>query len=108
MYSFIMLMAQQGGGKGGGSSLITFLPFILIFLIMYFLMIRPQSKKQKQRQQMLQALQKGDDVITTGGIHGKIMGFKDDNKTIILKVDDNVKMSFDRSAINVAKRADQN
>jgi preprotein translocase subunit YajC len=107
VYYFIMLMAQQGGEQGGGSALITFLPFIAIFLIMYLLMIRPQAKKQKQRQQMLASLQKGDDVITTGGMHGKIMGFKDDNKTVILKVDDNVKLSFDRSAINVIKKAGQ-
>jgi preprotein translocase subunit YajC len=107
VYSFIMLMAQQGGAEGGGSSLVTFLPFIAIFLIMYFLMIRPQAKKQKQRQQMLQAIQKGDDVITTGGVHGKIMGFKDENKTIIVKVDDNVKLSIDRSAINVVKKEGQ-
>jgi preprotein translocase subunit YajC len=108
VYSFIMLMAQQGGEQGGGSSLITFLPFIAIFLVMYFLMIRPQAKKQKLRQQMLQSLQKGDDVITTGGMHGKIMGFKDDNKTVVIKVDDNVKLNFDRSAINVIKKQGQN
>ena len=108
MYLLIMLMAQPGGQQGGGSTLMTFLPFIAIFVIMYFLMIRPQAKKQKQRQQMLNALQKGDDVITTGGMHGKIVGFKDDNKTVILKVDDNVKLSFDRSAINVVSRPGQN
>ena len=68
---------------------------------MYFLMIRPQQKKQKEKQKMLEALKKGDNVITGGGIHGKVAGFADDNKTVLLKVDDNVKIKVDRSAINV-------
>ena len=53
---------------------------------------------------MLDAVEKGDIVVTIGGVHGKIMGFKDDNKTIILKVDDNVKLEVDRTAVsNVIK-----
>ena len=64
------------------------LPFLAIIVIMYFLMIRPQVKKQKNRQKMIDAIQKGDNVVTTGGIHGKVMGFTDNDKTVILKVDD--------------------
>ena len=102
----IFLMAQQGGGEdGGGFSL--FLPFIVIFVIMYFLMIRPQAKKQKQRQKMLDEVQKGDNIITTGGIHGKIVSFADDGKTLVIKVDDNVKLNVDKSAIGVVKGADK-
>jgi preprotein translocase subunit YajC len=71
---------------------------------LYLLILRPQSKKQKERQKMLDAIEKGDKVVTIGGVHGKIMGFKDDNKTVIVKVDDNVKLDVDRTAIsNVAK-----
>ena len=98
----IFLMGQQGGGEGGGGFSLL-LPFILIFVIMYFLMIRPQAKKQKQRQKMIEAIQKGDNIITTGGIHGKIVSFSDDGKTIIVKVDDNVKLNIDRSAVGVVK-----
>jgi preprotein translocase subunit YajC len=91
------------GGEGGGGGIGAFLPFIAIILIMYFLMIRPQMKKQKERQKMIDALQKGDNVVTTGGIHGKVMGFTDNDKTVIIKVDDNVKMNVDRSAIGTIK-----
>ncbi|APF19432.1 preprotein translocase subunit YajC [Caldithrix abyssi] len=107
MLQFIMLMApaNQGGAGGGGNPLVAFLPFILIIVIMYFLMIRPQAKRQKEKQKMLEALQKGDQVITMGGIHGKVVGFTDDNKTVIIKVDDNVKLNIERSAINVVKKS---
>ncbi|RMI20801.1 MAG: preprotein translocase subunit YajC [Calditrichaeota bacterium] len=75
------------------------LPFLLIILVFYFLLIRPQAKKQKEHQKMLQSLQPGDAVVTSGGIHGKIVAFKDE-KTLILKVDDKVKLTVDRSAIS--------
>jgi len=95
-------MAPQGG-EGGGSSFMGFLPFILIIVIMYFLMIRPQMKKQKERQKMIDAVEKGDKIVTSGGIHGKITGFTDDGKTVILQVDEKVKINIDRSAIGVVK-----
>ena len=102
MILHVLLMAPQGSGDGGGSFL-GFLPFILIIVIMYFLMIRPQVRKQKERQKMIDAVQKGDNIITSGGIHGKIMGFTDDGKTVIVRIDDNVKINIDRSAINSVK-----
>lgn len=102
MFDFVLLMAQNGTqGEGGANPLISFLPFILIILVMYFLMIRPQAKKQKEKQKMIEALKKGDNVITNGGIHGKVMGFTDDNKTVVLKVDENVKINVDKSAISI-------
>lgn len=84
-------------GTAAGAGMISFLPLILIFLIMYFLMIRPQNKKQKETQKMLEALKKGDKVITIGGIHGTVSNVKDDSVTI--KVDDNCHIEFNRSAI---------
>lgn len=106
MLEFIMLMApaNQGQHGGSGNALMAFLPFLLIILIMYYLMIRPQAKRQKEKQKMLDALKKGDNVVTMGGIHGKVVGFTDDNKTVILKVDDNVKINIERSAINTVKQ----
>lgn len=102
MLEFIMLMAPANPDAAGqGNPIMSFLPFILIIVIMYFLMIRPQQKKQKEKMQMLEALKKGDNVVTTGGIHGKVAGFTDDNNTVIVKVDDNVKLKVDKSAINV-------
>jgi len=94
-------MAPQGGE--GGSSIMGFLPFILIIVIMYFLMIRPQMKKQKERQKMVDALQKGDKIVTSGGIHGKISGFTDDGKTVIVQIDEKVKINIDRSAVNAVQ-----
>ena len=77
-----------------------FIYIILIIAIFYFFIIRPQSKKQKQRKEMLEALKKGDDVITIGGIHGKIVGEKNDGNVFIIKVDDNVKLNVDRTAVS--------
>ena len=102
MINSILLMAPATQGQGGESNpIMAFLPFLLIIVIMYFLMIRPQSKKQKEKQKMLAALKKGDNVVTMGGIHGKVTGFTDNEKTVIVKVDEKVKLNIDRSAISV-------
>lgn len=98
MFEFVFMMAPQAGAENG-NPIMGFLPFILIIVIMYFLMIRPQMKKQKERQKLLENLNKGDDVVTTGGIHGKIMGFNETDKTVLLKVDEKLKLHVDRSAI---------
>jgi preprotein translocase subunit YajC len=86
----------QGGAAGG---LMTFLPFIAIIAIFYFLIIRPQSKKQKETQKMLSALKKGDKVVTIGGIHGTITSVRGGD-TVVIKVDDNTKIEFSRSAVS--------
>ncbi len=78
--------------------MVTFVPFIAIFAIMYFLMIRPQQKRQKSRNMLLANLKKGDKVTTIGGLHGTILEMTDD--TVVLRVNDVTKMTFDRSAIN--------
>jgi preprotein translocase subunit YajC len=102
MFEFILLMAQQDPNQqGGGNMLLSFLPFLLIIVVMYFLMIRPQVKKQKEKQKMLEALKKGDNVVTMGGIHGKVVGFSEDNKLVVVKIDENVKVNVERSAVNV-------
>mgnify|MGYP002626654239 CR=1 FL=1 len=87
--------ADQIGAMGGTFGML--LPLILIFAIMYFLMIRPQQKKQKETQKMIDALKKGDKVVTIGGIHGIVSSTKDN--TIVIKVDDNTKIEFNRTAI---------
>jgi preprotein translocase subunit YajC len=74
-----------------------FAPLIFIFVIVYFFMIRPQNKKQKETAKMISAVTKGDKVITIGGIHGVVVSA--DEKTIVLKVDDNAKLKFNRAAI---------
>ncbi len=65
---------------GGGSAFASFIPLILIFAIMYFLLIRPQQKKVKDHQAMVQALRRGDQVVTQGGLIGKVTKVKEDNE----------------------------
>ena len=78
----------------GFSSLI---PMVLIFLIMYFIVFMPEQKKKKQLKKMISELKKNDQVVTSAGIHGTVVMVKD--KTVILRVDDNVKMEFDKEVI---------
>ncbi|HEX7055616.1 MAG TPA: preprotein translocase subunit YajC [Bacilli bacterium] len=82
-----------------GSTLTTLvLPFVLMFAVFYFLLIRPQQKRQKARTAMLRDLKKGDKIVTIGGIHGTIQELNED--TVILKVNDTTKLTFDRTAIS--------
>ncbi len=90
------LMAPQGN-DAGGSMISTVVMFALIIFIFYFMIIRPQSKRQKERQKMLEAMKKGDKVVTNGGLHGKIVGMED--KTVLLEIADNVKVKVEKSAI---------
>jgi len=93
--SFIFGQSEQVQGSG----VLGFLPFILIMLILYYFMLRPQAKKQKEKEDMLKDLKKGDSVITMGGILGKINGFKENGKLVILKVDNNTSLTLNKSAI---------
>jgi preprotein translocase subunit YajC len=88
-------MAPQGGSGGGLVS--TLIMFGAIFLIFYFMIIRPQQKRAKEREKMLSNIQKGDKIITSGGLHGIVAGL--DEKTVLLEVGDKVKLKFERSAI---------
>jgi preprotein translocase subunit YajC len=74
-------------------------PFIAIFVIMYLMMILPQQKKQKEHRRMLDNIQKGDRIITAGGILGTVAGIKEKEKTVILKVADNTKIELLRSSV---------
>ena len=96
-----MLFAAGGQiGTGSPNQIMTFLPFLLIIVIMYFLMIRPQAKKQKEKQRMLQELKVGDEVVTIGGIFGKIEGIREKDNIIILGVAKDIKIRMMRSAIS--------
>ena len=96
--NLIVLFAGGQNGQGGG--LMAYLPFILILAIMYFLMIRPQAKRQKEKQKMLGNLKKGDKIVTIGGLHGTISGFKGkEKKTVLLKIDNNTSITVNRSAV---------
>jgi len=89
---------QQGAGGEAGGNWMGLLMFPAIIAIFYFLIIRPQNKKQKETKKMLEALKKGDRIVTIGGIHGTIQNVR--ANTVIVKVDENVKLEFSRSAIS--------
>lgn len=91
----LIAMAPQGGG--GGNMMSTVIMFGAIFLIFYFMIIRPQQKRAKEREKFLSNIQKGDKVVTSGGLHATVAGIEE--KTVLLQVSDNVKMKFERSAI---------
>jgi preprotein translocase subunit YajC len=100
---FSLLMgapATANGTDPGGSFITTLIPFALIIGIFYFLIIRPQNKKQKETQNMLKALKKGDKIVTIGGVHGVIQTVKEGSGSVIVKVDENTKLEFTRSAIS--------
>ena len=73
--------AQTGAGADSGG-LMGFLPILLMFVVLYFIMIRPQMKRQKETRAMLEALAVGDEIITVGGILGKVTAIKDQNITV--------------------------
>ncbi|WP_135555021.1 preprotein translocase subunit YajC [Paenibacillus cymbidii] len=92
------LAADEATTGSGSNMLFTFGPIVLMFVVLYFLLIRPQQRKQKTRVSMLGQLKKGDKVVTIGGLHGTIMEITDD--IVVLRVNDTMRMTFDRSAIN--------
>jgi len=99
VFSLLMAAPQAGGeAPAGGSFITSIIPFALIILIFYFLIIRPQNKKRKETEKMLSALKKGDKIVTIGGIHGTVQSVKE--STVLVKVDDNVKIEFLRSAVS--------
>ncbi len=91
--SFIILQA------GSGSPYTSLMMMGLIFVVFYFFMIRPQQKKQKDQKKFVEELKKGDNVVTLGGMHGKI--FAIEGETILLEVDRGTKLTFDRASISM-------
>ena len=85
------------GGSGGGNTLLSLVPFVLIFIIFYFLLILPQQKRQKKLRTMLDALKKGDKVITSSGLWGTVTNLGKDSVT--LQISDNTKVKIQRDHI---------
>ncbi|MGV8878843.1 MAG: preprotein translocase subunit YajC [Sphingobacteriaceae bacterium] len=80
-------------------SLGPFIPMVLIIVVFYFFMIRPQVKKQKDQKKYVEELKKGDRVVTSAGIHGKIVDVAE--TTFLVEVDNNVKIRFDKASISL-------
>lgn len=91
--------AQDAAAAPGGAAVFAqFLPIILIFVIFYFLLIRPQQQKMKQHRAMIEALRRGDEVVTSGGIVGKVSKVQDDGK-VEVEIADGVKVKVIKHTI---------
>ncbi len=95
--SFLLMGGPQGGGSGSSVFLLVYLG--LIFVLMYMLLIRPQRKKAKEHEKLISELKKGDKVVTNGGMFGIIFAIDDDSGRVILKIGEDTKMEFLKSAI---------
>ena len=102
---FDIAYAQGAPGGFGPGPMMTIFPFILIFAIMYFMVIRPQQKKAKEHQALLNKLKKNDEVMTSGGIYGKVIDLKDTD--VILEVAPNVRIRVHRPQISLVISKDK-
>jgi preprotein translocase subunit YajC len=96
-------MGPGGAGGEGGGGFSTFIPLILMFVIFYFLLIRPQQKKTKEHRQMVSNLSKGDRIITSGGLHGRITGLSD--ATLTVEIADKVRVKIARGNVGALNQA---
>ena len=105
--SSLFAQAAGGGATGGGGLLGNPMVFmVLMFVMMYFVLIRPQRQRQKQHEELIKSIKAGDHVVTSGGEHGIVASVKD--TTVMLRVADNVRIEYERSAIaSVKKTADK-
>jgi preprotein translocase subunit YajC len=97
MMDLAYAMGSTGASGGQGSSLMTFLPLILLFAVFYFLLIRPQQKRAKQQKAFIEALKKGDEVVTSGGLYGKITGITD--QMVTMEIAEKVRVRVTKSSI---------
>ena len=88
----------QAGGAGGGDLLFSLLPFVLIFVVLYFLILRPQQRRVKQHQEMISSLRRGDTVVTSGGLIGRISKIIDERE-IQIEIAEGVRVRIARPMI---------
>ena len=108
MFDLISTAHAMGAASGGGGSanpIASLLPFVLMFVVLWLLILRPQMKKQKAQQRMIDELEKGDQIVTSGGLHGVIQNIKDD--IIVVKIAENVKIEVSRAAVSRVKNKEE-
>ena len=106
MFDIAYAMGTGGTGGEGAGGFAGFIPLILMFVIFYFLLIRPQQKRTKEHRQMISNLKKGDRIVTSGGIHGRITGL--DESTLTVEIADKVRVKVARGNVsNLAQPAAQ-
>lgn len=92
-----MIDIAYAAGGGGAQGLSAFIPIILLFLVFYFLLIRPQQKRAKEHREMVARLKKDDQVLTTGGLYGRVTGLTD--TVVTLEIADRVRVKVSRNHI---------
>ena len=95
MYPYLLMAAP---GAEAPNPIATFLPLVLIFVVFYFFIIRPQRKKEDDRKKMIEAVKKGDKVVTIGGLYGNVTQV--DDGSLLVQVDTNTKLRIDKTAIS--------
>ena len=100
--SIAYAMSQGGGGEAAGG-FSAFIPLILMFVIFYFLLIRPQQKKTKEHREMVSNLKKGDRIVTSGGLHGRITGVSD--QTLTVEIADKVRVKVNRANVGALSQS---
>lgn len=104
---FNLLLFAGPSGEGGGGIIGALLPLLLIVVVFYFFIIRPQRKREQEKEDMIEALQKGDSIITVGGMHGKVKQI--DDTSVLAQVDSQVKVRIEKDAISrVPSQEDDN
>ncbi|MBW2286504.1 MAG: preprotein translocase subunit YajC [Deltaproteobacteria bacterium] len=101
--AFVLL---QAGDPAAPPPFVQFLPLAAIFVIFYFLLIRPQQKRQREQEAMVKAVAKGDDIVTTGGLHGRVTGVTDDVLTLEIAniKGERVRVKVDRSKVDSRRK----
>ncbi len=101
----IFLFAPPPGGEGGASSMLpTLIMFGAIGLIFYFMIIRPQSKRMKQHRELIAAVQRGDEVMMNGGLHGRVHEVKE--TTVLVEIARNTVVEYEKGSIQSVKKSD--
>jgi preprotein translocase subunit YajC len=90
-------MGMGGAADGGAAGFASFIPLVLMFVIFYFLLIRPQQKRSKEHRNLIANLKKGDRIITTGGLHGRVTGL--DEVTLTVEIADKVRVKINRANV---------
>jgi preprotein translocase subunit YajC len=105
-FTMLISPAYAQAAGGGSSAIVQFLPFILIFVVFYFLLIRPQQKRQKEHRSMVENLKKGDHVVTSGGITGKVTKAPEGSDTVDVEIAPGVVSSVVRQMISEVRDKD--
>lgn len=100
-----LAFAQTSQAPSGPSTLVSFIPLVLVFVIFYLLLIRPQQKKVKEQREMLERLKRNDEVMTSGGIYGKVVALSD--TVVTLEVAPNVRVRVHRPQIAALVKAEK-